>query len=100
MNTIVGNDDWRPRPWIAAVLGFFFGGVGLLYVQRPWWAITAFLFMPQRPVRDWAGTVPGDSYFVLGDSRDNARDSRYAGFVPRDHIVGRVVKIVKEPIRR
>jgi signal peptidase I len=56
-------------------------------------------FMPQRPSRDWAGVVPPDHYLVLGDSRDNARDSRFAeiGFIPRDHIVGRVVKIVKEP---
>lgn len=57
-------------------------------------------FMPDRPARDWAGVVPPHDYFVLGDSRDNARDSRFIGFVPGDHIVGRVVKIVKEPNRR
>jgi len=56
-------------------------------------------FMPERPAHDWAGVVPPASYFVLGDSRDNARDSRYAGFVPGDHLVGRVVKTVKEPDR-
>lgn len=31
--------EWRPTPWIAAVLGLFFGGVALLYVQRPWFAV-------------------------------------------------------------
>ena len=58
-------------------------------------------FIPQRPSREWAGVVPSDHYLVFGDSRDNSRDSRFAevGFVPRDHIVGRVVKIVKEPNR-
>jgi signal peptidase I len=33
--------------------------------------------------------VPDDHYLVLGDSRDNSKDSRYIGFVPRDSIVGR-----------
>lgn len=51
--------------------------------------------MPERTARDWAGVVPPDHYLVFGDSRDNARDSRYIGFIPRDHIVGRVVKIIR-----
>lgn len=33
--------------------------------------------------------VPGGYYFALGDNRDNSKDSRAWGFVPKDYIKGR-----------
>lgn len=43
------------------------------------------------PATSW--TFRQDYYFVMGDNRDNSEDSRFWGFVPMDHIVGKAVLI-------
>jgi signal peptidase I len=56
---------------------------GLVDVTPEW----RFL-MPQLVEGDDLVVPPGN-YFAMGDNRDDSRDSRYWGFIPRENIIGR-----------
>jgi signal peptidase I len=47
----------------------------------------------QNYIRDGDLVVPPDSYFVMGDNREQSWDSRFWGFVPRQIVSGRPLLI-------
>jgi len=50
----------------------------------------AVMALPGRPALRNFGPVrvPAGHYFMMGDNRDNSRDSRFFGFMPRAEIIG------------
>ena len=57
-------------------------------------------YIVEPPAYQWGPEqVPTDSYFVMGDNRNNSLDSHVWGFLAKNYIVGRAYKVCWPPER-
>jgi signal peptidase I len=53
------------------------------------WGTDGMIQQNGKPLTSY--TIKQNYYFMLGDNRHNSEDSRFWGFVPEDHVVGKAV---------
>jgi signal peptidase I len=54
-------------------------------------------YIAAEPTYDSTWNVPADSFFVLGDNRNNSSDSHNWGAVPQDYVIGKALLVYWPP---